>query len=70
MSLLQGYEWRREQQENTAAYFVSCLMNLEGKSLKTNVTVKDIVSPLRENEPVKESDEEYLREVFRERLKN
>jgi len=64
--MLEGYQFRQEQKENILAYFVAGLMNLEGKSLKHNITPMDLLKPLRPGIKTvnKKSDEEYLREKF------
>jgi hypothetical protein len=64
--LLQGYAWRRTQQENMTAYFVCQLMNIEGKYLTTPITVTDLLEPIRgERKQRRNDDEEYLLEQFR-----
>lgn len=66
VALLEGYKWRQEQQENILAYFVSGLMNVEGKSLKRNVTPADLLKPLRPGTPTnnRQEDADYLQEKF------
>ena len=66
LDLLQGYKWRKERKEEFTAYFVSCLMNTEGKALKINITVKDLVAPFRNKKVIrtKKEDKKYLIEKF------
>lgn len=65
LDLLQGYKWRKEREEEFAAYFVSCLMNVEGKSLRNNIKVKDLIAPFRNTVTrTKKEDKEYLKKVF------
>jgi hypothetical protein len=66
-AMLEGYNWRKERQEEMTAYFVCGLMNMSGKSFKKgqSMSVKDLLKPLRQ--PAKRSkkeDEQYLREQF------
>ena len=64
--MMEGYKFRQEQQENILAYFVSGLMNVEGKSLKKNITPFELLKPLRpdKNEATRKDDAGYLREQF------
>ncbi len=66
MSMYEGYGWRREYQEDLLAYFVSNLMNIEGKCLKRSILPSELLSPLRKHseEKNKEDEEQYLRETF------
>lgn len=54
--------------EVMAAYFVSHLLNVSGKSLKNTITPMDLIKPLRKPQKSKASrkeDEEYLIKLFR-----
>jgi hypothetical protein len=66
LQLWDGYIWRQEQQEDMLAYFVSCLMNVSGKSLKRRITPKELLKPLREPKKPRDrkADEEYLKDKF------
>lgn len=67
--MLDGYAWRREQQENLLAYFTVSLMNLEGKYLKEPMTVADLLEPIRGvKREQREEDERIIEEEFREIL--
>lgn len=67
--LLEGYSWRRRQQENMIAYFVCQLMNIEGKYLAQPIGVADLLEPIRgERKQKRNEDEEYLREQFKDIL--
>lgn len=74
--LLDGWKWRaeqdnakRERAESVAAYFVAHLLNVSGKTLRGHVKVSDLTEPLlKPAGKSRSSDEEYLREVFRDRL--
>jgi len=71
LQLWDGYIWRKENNEDITAYFVCHIMNLIGKSLKRNITPKDLLKPLR-REKVKEARKEEsvkLKETFKNRLK-
>lgn len=71
IALLQGYTWRKEQQEELLAYFTAGIMNLFGRSLVQPITPEELISPIRnpgENED-RVRDEVYLRETFKELLK-
>lgn len=69
IAMLQGYAWRRTQQENMSAYFVCQLMNIQGKYLTTPITVADLLEPIRGEIKLKRNeDEEYLREQFKDIL--
>lgn len=72
MELWDGYKWRQEEEENRCAYFVSHLINIEGKSVKKPVTPADILKPLRQNEVKqnKSEDAKYLQQLFKNRLEN
>ncbi len=69
--LLEGYTWRRTQQENLFAYFVCHLLNVEGKSLTAPIGVADLLEPLR-GEPKqaqkRDEDEAYLLNEFKDIL--
>ena len=71
LAMLQGYTWRKEQQEDLLAYFTAGIMNLFGKSLVQLITPAELVAPIRQNETSEERtrDEVYLRETFKELLK-
>jgi hypothetical protein len=70
MLLLEGYSWRRRQQENMIAYFVCQLMNIEGKYLAQPIGVADLLEPIRgERKQKRNEDEEYLREQFKDILR-
>ena len=64
--MMDGYKFRQEQQENILAYFVAGLMNIEGKSLKRNMTPADLLKPLRPGMAIEKRREDagYLREKF------
>lgn len=66
-ALLKGYQWRQEQQEDIQAYWVSHLLNISGKSLKRNLSPKDLIRPIRKSKEKqkKSDDEQYLRERFK-----
>ena len=71
--LLEGYNWRAKRKEEFAAYFVSCLMNIEGKSLKHNIGAKHLLEPLRvgNKKAIKidrKVDKQYLIETFNLKL--
>lgn len=71
--MLEGYTWRKEKKEDQLAYFVAHLMNVEGKSLKNNITPGELVKPLRPREESKDNqerknDEQHLKEVFPDML--
>ena len=65
--LIEGFEERKEQEHIVFSYFVSCLMNIEGKSLKSPLSVEDIMKPLigRKTSSNRKADEEYLKKVFK-----
>ena len=69
-ALIVGYKWRQERQEDIAAYFVTALMNVSGKTLKKMVTVREMVKPLRQTcaPKNKAKDETYLKNLFHRRL--
>jgi len=60
-----GYQWRREQEENQLAYFTAAMMSVHVK-----VSQAELLKPLRE--PIKENsktdDEAYLKERFKKIL--
>ena len=60
-----GYNWRKENSENTWAYFTTHVMSMHGK-----VSMTDLLKPLRE--PVKKNsktdNEAYLKERFKKIL--
>ena len=71
--MLDGYAWRKEKKEDQLAYFVAHLMNVEGKSLKHNITPGELVKPLRPREESKDNrerdkDETRLKEIFADML--
>jgi len=71
MQLWDGYVWRKEHNEDIAAFFVCHLMNLEGKILKRNITPKELLKPLRREKVLQERkvELEKLKETFENRLK-
>lgn len=66
--MLKGYEERQEVHNTTTAYFVTNLMNLFGKSLKSSMTVEKLMKPLlgtkKKYPSDRKADEEYLRTLF------
>lgn len=46
LDLWEGYQWRKEDQQNTIAYFVSNLMSVNAMK---PVQMKDLLKPLRGN---------------------
>ena len=70
--MLEGWLWRQQEQkarreraESVAAYFVCGLMNLEGKSLKHKLSMKDLLEPLQgKPQQDKQSGKEYLLKTF------
>jgi len=66
--LMKGYEDRRESENTVLAYFVSNLMNVEGRSLKHQMTVERLMGPLRQKKKKsakeRSEDEVYLLEKF------
>lgn len=69
--LYEGYRWRQERHEEMTAYFVACLMNVSGKSLKRRLSPKDLLKPIRQpkQHQDKKEDEEYLKELFKDSLR-
>ncbi|WP_145101654.1 hypothetical protein [Sporomusa sp. KB1] len=68
--MLDGYEWRREQDRTTTAYFVSRLINVW---IKNPISAKDLLEPLNHPETKRndrKKDEEYLRKKFKKVLRN
>lgn len=67
--MLRGYEERQEVHNTTTAYFVTNLMNLFGKSLKSSMTVEKLMKPLlgtkKKSPSDRKVDEDYLRSIFR-----
>ena len=64
--LLEGYSWRRRQQEDMLAYFACQLMNIEGKYLSSPISVADLLEPIRgERKQKRSADEDYLLEQFK-----
>jgi hypothetical protein len=69
--LLEGYTWRRTQQESLLAYFVCHLLNVEGKSLTAPIGVADLLEPLRgkpKQTQKRAEDEAYLLNEFKDIL--
>jgi hypothetical protein len=68
IKLISGYAWRREHNENMAAYWVANLMNVQ---LRKPIMQKDLLQPLRAEKlrTQREEDEEALREEFAKLLK-
>jgi hypothetical protein len=63
LALLEGYKWRREQDEDMQAYFTAQAMSVH---TKRPVQPKDLLKPLRQTKKQrsKDDDEKYLREKF------
>lgn len=66
--MLRGYEERQEVHNTTTAYFVTNLMNLFGKSLKSSMTVEKLMKPLlgtkKKSPSDRKADEDFLRTLF------
>ncbi len=66
--MLRGYEERQEVHNTITAYFVTNLMNLFGKSLKSSMTVEKLMKPLlgtkKKSPSDRKADEDYLRTLF------
>lgn len=63
--LIDGYEWRKQEFEALAAYFVLPIINSQG-TLKHLIEMKDLLDPLHpeKKRESKQLDAEYLKEVF------
>ena len=66
--MVRGYEERQEVHNTITAYFVTNLMNLFGKSLKSSMTVEKLMKPLlgtkKKSPSGRKADEDYLRTLF------
>ncbi len=43
----EGYNWRKENNEDMIAYFVCHILNISGKSVSKNIEPKDLTKPIR-----------------------
>lgn len=68
LQLLDGYTWRQERAKEMQAYFTAASMSVHTKKV---VSPMDLLKPLRKTikRRDKEQDEEYLRKVFKSKLK-
>ena len=67
-AMIDGCNKRQTNLENTLAYFVCQLMNLEGKALKEPIKPIDLLRPIRESVKKidqQKADEEYFKERFK-----
>ena len=62
--------FRKKDAENTAAFFVAYLMNIEGRCLDKPLYGNDLVAPLRgaETQNRKKDHKEYLKSAFKKFL--
>jgi hypothetical protein len=66
-TMVEGYQWRQEQQENVLAFFVCNIMSC---MVKKPPSVKELLKPLRRHQQKRDraADEAALRETFKDRL--
>jgi hypothetical protein len=63
ISLMKGYSWRKEEQENMFAFFTAYIMNVQ---LSKPITAANLLEPIRGTQTDKrKSDIEYLQEKFK-----
>lgn len=63
--LMDGYKWRKQEQEALFAYFVLPIVNSQG-TLKHPIEMKHLLDPLQPDQKrlKKQQDAEYLKKVF------
>lgn len=66
MAMLDGYQCRKEDNEDTLAYFTCHIMNLMGKELKQQITPAELLEPLRKPKQQRDAkaDKEYFENDF------
>lgn len=68
--LFEGYKFRQQQKENILAYFTCWIVNTQGKSMKKDITPKELLKPLRPEKikqiEINERNEykKHIKEVF------
>jgi hypothetical protein len=66
-ALLEGYTCRQEMRRAEAAYWMSHILNISGKTLRKAVSTNDLLKPFKQkmSKRDKKKDREYLLDRFK-----